>query len=382
MGDADVEHELRESVGGLLDSRCALDAVRALTEEGPGWDEALWAELTEMGVIGLATPEEDGGEGGGMALAVAVQEELGRRLAPAPAWSSLVAQAVLRVADSDVARALLPEVASGAAPATVVTGRGVNGWSVAEPVRATSDASGAWRLDGEAPVVVEALGSRHFLVAARGPDGPRWFVAAGAAVSVRPVLGLDPTRPLSSVEFGATPAQPLCAGDGFEPLLAAARRTALTALAADAVGVANAATRLGVEHAKERRQFGRPIGTFQAVSHRLTDMFVGVETARALVRAAATALDDAAQDGAAPAPDNELDLAVELAASAALDAAVAATQGCVQVHGGMGITWEHPAHSYLRRAKADEALIAWPDRLRDRAAGRIVAAARRRLTTS
>lgn len=371
----EVEDELRQAVSALLEARCPLDAVRALTEKGDGWDESLWRELVAMGVVGLPTAPQDGGEGGGTVLVVAVQEELGRRLAPVPLWSQVTAQAVLRAAGDTCSRELLRDVASGART-VVVTGRTVDGWTAAGTVRAVRDASGGWSLEGTVPVVAEATGATLHLVAAVSDEGPRWF--AVDAATVRTVQGLDPTRPLADVVY-ASSARPVGGSDRFEAVLAAARRTALTVLAADAVGVADAATALAVQHAKERRQFERPIGSFQAVSHRLADMFIGVESARALVRAAAEAVDEGEEDAA---PRQDVDLAVEVAASHAFDAAVAAAQGCVQVHGGMGITWEHAAHSYLRRAKADSALVAWPDRLRDLAAGRLTKAARERIAAS
>ncbi|MCM3924744.1 acyl-CoA dehydrogenase, partial [Frankia sp. AiPs1] len=163
----------------------------------------------------------------------------------------------------------------------------------------------------------------------------------------------------------------------FAAVLAAARRVALTLLAAEAVGVSAQCTDLAVDYAGSRHQFGRPIGTYQAISHRCADMFVGTEAARALVAAAAQALDEADGSAQGPADTDELDVTVALAAAEALDAAVGAAQGSLQVHGGIGFTWEHPVHHYLRRAKSSEALIAAPDRLREQAASRLVAAARR-----
>ncbi|WP_235947125.1 acyl-CoA dehydrogenase family protein [Candidatus Frankia alpina] len=158
-----------------------------------------------------------------------------------------------------------------------------------------------------------------------------------------------------------TPATLLAGPAEFAAVLAATRWVALTLLAAEAVGVSARCTELAVDYAGIRHQFGRPIGTYQAISHRCADMFVGTEAARALVAVAAQALD----------------AAVALAAAEALEAAVGAAQGSLQVHGGIGFTWEHPVHHYLRRAKSSEALIAAPDRLREQAASRLVAAARR-----
>ncbi|WP_261576457.1 acyl-CoA dehydrogenase family protein, partial [Frankia gtarii] len=200
---------------------------------------------------------------------------------------------------------------------------------------------------------------------------------AGVAVRVEPLDVLDATRPLARVTLN-TSATLLAGPAEFAAVLAAARRVALTLLAAEAVGVSARCTELAVDYAGIRHQFGRPIGTYQAISHRCADMFVGTEAARALVAAAAQALDAAgATTDGATTDGGELEVAVALAAAEALDAAVGAAQGSLQVHGGIGFTWEHPVHLYLRRAKSSEALIAAPDRLREQAASRLVAAARR-----
>ncbi len=411
MDTTEAEDELRDALARLLRERCDIEQVRGIAAAPGGWDRQLWSELSAMGVVGLAAPAEHGGEGAGLALLAVAQEELGRRVAPVPLLSSAIAQAaLLAVVDgiapgAAAAAALLPAIASGLTPAAVAVGRTVDGWTPLATVRA-EQVAGGWELTGTAPVVADATAARALLVAATTDTGPALFAVdvpasagegagagdgaagggggngdgdgvAGVAVRVEPLDVLDATRPLARVTLN-TSATLLAGPAEFAAVLAAARRVALTLLAAEAVGVSARCTELAVDYAGIRHQFGRPIGTYQAISHRCADMFVGTEAARALVVAAAQALDAAgATTDGATTDGGELEVAVALAAAEALDAAVGAAQGSLQVHGGIGFTWEHPVHLYLRRAKSSEALIAAPDRLREQAASRLVAAARR-----
>jgi alkylation response protein AidB-like acyl-CoA dehydrogenase len=396
-----IESELREALGALLREHCGTEAVAAVADGPDEWDRGLWNHLAVMGVPGLAVPAESGGEGAGYALAVVAQEELGRRLAPVPTVSLLAVQAALAAAGGPAAERWLPRTSSGDMTAALVTGRGTDGWS-ASGVLAEDAGDGNWTVHGEVPVVAEAAGADLLLVAAGGPHGPVLLAVetgnggtgdgrdgdgrdgdgrdgdgrdgdgrdgkgeSGGPVRISQVDSLDPTRPLAAVSFDHVPAQLIADAGRFAEVLEAAERAALLALAADAVGVAAEALDLAVEHARTRQQFGRLIGSFQAISHRCADMLIAVESARALVTAAAAALDESGPDSGT---------AVRLAAAEALDAGVAVAQGNLQVHGGMGFTWEHPAHRYLRRAKAAQALIALPDRLRDRVAGDLLSAA-------
>jgi alkylation response protein AidB-like acyl-CoA dehydrogenase len=376
-----IEPELREALGALLREHCGTEAVAAVADGPDEWDRGLWNHLAVMGVPGLAVPAESGGEGAGYALAVVAQEELGRRLAPVPTVSLLAVQAALAAAGGPAAERWLPRTSSGDMTAALVTGRGTDGWS-ASGVLAEDAGDGNWTVHGEVPVVAEAAGADLLLVAAGGPHGPVLLAVetgnggtgngrdgkgeSEGPVRISQVDSLDPTRPLAAVSFDHVPAQLIADAGRFAEVLEAAERAALLALAADAVGVAAEALDLAVEHARTRQQFGRLIGSFQAISHRCADMLIAVESARALVTAAAAALDESGPDSGT---------AVRLAAAEALDAGVTVAQGNLQVHGGMGFTWEHPAHRYLRRAKAAQALIALPDRLRDRVAGDLLSAA-------
>ncbi|SEG88666.1 Acyl-CoA dehydrogenase [Thermomonospora echinospora] len=361
-----IEKDLREALGRLLAERCDHEHVAALADGPQEWDRDLWAELAAMGLPGLVVPPEHGGEGMGFALAAAAQEELGRRLAPVPAMSTTAVQAALLASgDSAEAARWLPRLTSGEVTAAVAAGRTVDGWAMADDVRATR-APGGWRLSGRVPVVADAAAAGLLLVAAGADGDPALFLVDATVKGVRidRLDALDPTRPLAGVRMDGVPAGRLAGHEEFTEVFQAAERAALVLLAADAVGVAAQAMDMAVEYAGTRRQFGRAIGSFQAISHRCADMLVAVESSRALVAAAAASLDDPSEDTA---------VAVDLAAAHALETAVRVTGGCVQVHGGMGFTWEHPAHRYLRRAKAAESLVALPDRLRDRAAAALVA---------
>ncbi|MFE5027457.1 acyl-CoA dehydrogenase family protein [Streptomyces sp. NPDC056656] len=355
---AEIEDELRAGLRRLLADHCSAEAVAVWSDSARTTAPELWHELAAMGVPGLPVPEASGGSGADWALTAAAQEELGRRLAPVPTVSGFAVQAALSAAGTHPDA--LAALAGGEARAALAVGRTDDGWTPA-PGLAATERSGGWTLDGSVPVVAEAAGATLLLAAA----GDRLFLVDAAAVRLDPVDALDPTRPLSRAVFAATAARPVCGPGEAARVLAAAQRTALVMLAADAVGVAAETADLAVAYARTRRQFGRPIGSFQAVSHRCADMAVAVASARALVAAAAEALDGPL--------DADTEIAVALAASDALDTAVAVAAGCIQVHGGIGFTWELPVHRYLRRAKAAQCLIAQPDRLREQAAHALLA---------
>lgn len=382
MSDAEIEKDLRDALRRLLARHSGVEAVAALADRSAAWDPDLWTELAGIGVPGLPIPADQGGEGAGWPLATAALEELGRRLALVPASSTYAVQAALVAASAPGTTPYLERLAGGRLAGAVAAGRTTDGWTPAGDLRAARR-DGVWRLDGTVPAVADAASAGVVLAAAHTDGGAALFLVditavpdghatspdpvdpgepAGPSVEVRLLDSLDPTRPLAAVTLRHYPAHLVAGPDRFAEVLRTAEHASLLGLAAEAVGVAAEATDMAVAYAGTRRQFGRLIGSFQAVSHRLADMFVETESARALVAAAAQALDDPRTDAA------ETEIAVCLAAAHALDTAVQAAQGCLQAHGGMGFTWEHPAHRYLRRAKAAQAAVALPDRLRERAA--------------
>ena len=334
--------------------------VRTLLERAAGGD--VWRLLAEqVGALGLAIPEEYGGAGFSVLETHVVLEELGAALA-APAFLSttLAAQAIL-AGDSAQARSeLLPGIAEGQTRAAVAWG-GV--------VEAASEA-GSWRLTGAADHVLDAGESGLFVVPARMPDshggpprepgtgrrmpqefgaisGHGLFVVAAADAAVEAVETVDPGRPQARVEFHRSPATLL----GADPLLLdRILDLACVAISAEQVGAAQRAFDLTLAYAKQRVQFGRPIGSFQAVKHRLADMFTLLESARSASYAAAFAA----------ASGHELTVAASRAKAYCSDAFSTIAGEAIQLHGGIGITWEHPIHLYFKRAHTTAQLFGTP----------------------
>ena len=320
--DADTD-ELRDVVRAFLAKHCPPEP-----REQPGWDPAVWSRFAgELGVAALDVPEHLGGAGATFREVAAVAEETGRCVARLP-WfgTAVLAVGVLRqLGDA----ALLGRLASGESTGTL----------------AEADASlENGRLTGTAARVIDGATADVLLVAAGGglhlvePDAP--------GLTRTPVRALDPSRPLATLTFEATPARELVADAGG--LLARVRTRAGAALAAEQTGGAAAATDAAVAYAGERIQFGRPIGTFQAIKHRCADMAVRVEAARsASLWAAATVADD----------DPEASLAAATAGVVCGEAYTWVAGESVQVHGGIGFTWEHPAHLHVRRAATGAVLL-------------------------
>jgi alkylation response protein AidB-like acyl-CoA dehydrogenase len=295
--------------------RLAYDTPRGFTDEG-------WARICELGWPALLVAEEHGGLGLGVVELAVVQEELGAALAPSPFLSTVVAAALIADAGSDAQRDhWLPALAAGETRGTVATLRENGGWS------AVPDADGA-----------EVIVAR---------DGERWALVTDSRAEA--VEALDPTRKLWRVQAeGDLEAMP---GDGSR-----ARDIAAVALAAESAGVARRAMDMGVQYAKEREQFGRPIGAYQAVSHACAQMLLEVEGARSTALYAAWALDHEPESGP---------LAASMAKAYASDAGWRVPAASLQVHGGIGFTWEHDLHLWLKRGKANAYL--WGDAREHRA---------------
>ena len=316
---SDDEQSLADAVRALCGGRFPLEQVRAgeQTGEGPdGKGAALdaegWAELGRAGIFTVQQPEDAGGTGLGMAAAAVVFEELGRALVRGPLVASNLAAGLIAGAD--------------------------DGTSIVGAVRRPNGASAhRFGTDGIAPVLVAHLDSLSALVVVDTDAGTLSAVDPATLVAEPLTRSLDPLTPLWRVEQ-LPGGERLTAGDG-----ARWRRDAAVLLGAQAVGLATATLEMAVAYAKEREQFGKPIGSFQAVKHICADMLVRAETARAAVYAAAVTIDQP-----------EVGDAERAAAGAGLLAAEAAQangRSCIQVHGGMGFTWEVPAHLYLMRAR-------------------------------
>jgi alkylation response protein AidB-like acyl-CoA dehydrogenase len=317
FGLTDDQEEIRRTAREFLAARYPLEEVRRLAmSEERGFTDAQWAEIVEMGWPELASDESLGA----VELAV-VAEELGFALAPTPLQSTWAARLLLAQAGR---LERLPEAGRGTValfdadvdePATADADGRLTGAKLAVPDAATAE------------LIVVFAGERHFVVGAGDPG-----------VAIEPAEALDPTRRLATVRFDRAAAEEL--GGDFEP----AWQAVAIATAAETVGVAERALRMSVDHARERHQFGRPIGVNQAVSHRCAQMLLEVEGARAIVYWAAWARDQEPETA---------DVAVPAAKAYASDCGARVTSSALQVHGGIGFTWEHDLHLFLKRAQSN-----------------------------
>jgi 3-oxochol-4-en-24-oyl-CoA dehydrogenase len=349
------EHEaLRAATRDLLARHGHEQAVREAMEADSGYDPELWRRMAEVGLQGLAVPEEFGGAGGGIVELAVVMEEMGRSLYCGPFLSSAVmASTALAAVDDPVARKYLPDICAGSLLATVADIGLLAGDERSRTVVADGDRSA--RLDGRVGYVLDGHVADLFVVTAIHEGRPGLYLAEARSAGVTTTLlpTMDLTRKLAAVEFSGAEAQRLGTPADASFALTQVRRLATITLAAEQVGGAQRMMELAVAYAKTRVQFGRTIGSFQAVKHRCAEMAVDVEAARsAAYHAIATAADEPG--------GNALAIAASIAHSYCSEAFTRVTADCIQVHGGIGFTWEHPAHLYYRRAKSSELLFGSP----------------------
>ncbi len=379
---SDTERALANSLNSLLADRASLDKVLARTESPETYDDSLWqAVAADLGCAGLLIPERDGGAGASYREAASAAEALGGSVAPVPFLGSAV-----------VATAALLSVASGAQPEGTPHSASSSGTPFT-PARAATDLlrrmadgsltvalaaafatppasafptsvrvagprpgdaeKGVARLRGTVSGVADALPASVLLVPADGVPQALYVVdMSDRGVAKAPVVSLDMTRQLCDLSFDDAPGTLLASGAAASRAVGAALTAGAAVLAAEQVGLAQRCLDMTVGYVKERRQFARPVGSFQALKHRLADVWVAVSQARAASRYAAACL-------ASGHPDTEV--AVAVAKAYCSETAVLAAQECVQMHGGIGFTWEHPAHLYLKRAKADSIAFGTPD---------------------
>ncbi|MFD4605501.1 acyl-CoA dehydrogenase family protein [Streptomyces sp. NPDC058464] len=371
------EHEeLRATLRRFLADKAPSEAVRRSMESADGYDPALWRRMSdELGLLGLALPEEYGGFGGGPVELGLVLEELGRALLPSPylATVALAGQA-LAVSGDDTAKARwLPAIADGSLTGTLALAEESGSWHV-DDVRAGAvpDRGGAGnRVSGTKMFVVDGHSADLILVVARAATGPRLFAVEGTAPGVTRTRleTLDPTRRLARIDLDGALAQPV--GPKAADTTAYLRRVtdlAVVALAAEQAGGAQACLDAAVAYAKVRVQFGRPVGSFQAVKHKCADMLLKVEAARsAAYHALSVAATNPLQSG--ESSESPLSAAAAVAAVCCADAYTHAAKENIQIHGGIGYTWEHDAHLHLKRAKSSEQLFGSPATHRRRLAG-------------
>jgi alkylation response protein AidB-like acyl-CoA dehydrogenase len=368
MTYSEHETELRAAVRSVLEDRAGFDDVLARTETPQTYDTALWRTLAaEVGCAGLLIPESLGGAGASFREAAVVAEEAGRAVAPVPYLGSavLATVALLSAAEADAAgdhaRELLAELAAGTTTAALAAPfASVPGVRLSPAVRigpqADGDGNGIYRLSGSVAGVADALPADVLIVPADGvPFGLFAVRTAERGAAMRPVVSLDMTRQLADISLDNVRASRVAAGPGAEQAMAAALRAGAAMLAAEQLGLADRALEITLAYVKQRHQFARAVGSFQAIKHRLADWWVAVTQARAASRYAAACLAEADPDTA---------VAVALAKAACSDTAVLAAQEMIQLHGGIGFTWEHPAHLFLKRAKSTSIALGTADRHR------------------
>lgn len=356
------EHDLiRSTARQFLDERLGMETVRDLMMSEEGFDPVIWKEMADMGWAGLAISEDHGGAGFGPVEMSVLLEEMGRALTPGPFFSSavLATTAIQEVATPEQCADLLPSLASGQQVATLAIFEKTHDWTPDVPSTTATRTENGWRVDGRKRAVLSGEAADTILVTAATDDGVGLFVVDGDApgVEIEPEPVLDLTRRQSTLKLDSVTVDDGArlgggdAGPGLERALSVAR----LALAAEQVGGAEACMEMSVDYAKTRHQFGRPIGSFQAIKHRCANMLMKVEHARSAAYYAARVAED---------PD-ELVLAAPLAAAVASEAYVWVAGETIQVHGGIGFTWEHDAHVYLKRAKASSLLFGSPGYHRD-----------------
>jgi len=353
----DEQQAIKSTAHDFLASRFKSERLREIAASESGFDESSWKEMAELGWAGLALPEEWGGQGLGVVDLAVLFEELGYVCAPSPLLSNTIAGLALAVGGSDEQKEhWLRPLAEGALRGTPAL---VDAAGPTEPMKFSMAAGDA--LSGEKTLVMDAASADFFLVATA--DGGRHIVEQGSdGVAVTAEESIDPTRRLFSVRFdGVRPAATLPgSGEDFKPVFL----RACVALAAESTGLAQRALEMSVAYAKDRQQFGRPIGAYQAVSHRCAQMLLETENSRSAVYGAAWAAD---------AEPESLPLAASMAKAYASDAGWRVPDMAIQVHGGIGFTWEHDLHFFLRRGRANAASLGDAKWHRERVAAAVLA---------
>ncbi|MHB8680649.1 MAG: acyl-CoA dehydrogenase family protein [Acidimicrobiales bacterium] len=348
------QQALAESVRDFVEAEIPISLVRQVVEEGKEPDE-LWARMVALDWPALAVPEADGGIGLGQVELAVVAEQLGRVLCPAP-FLATAAQFVPAVAEAGTAEQrhrFLGAVAEGSLTGTLAVTEQSGRWGDVETV--ASPAAGGWRLNGEKHHVFDAGRATEIVVSARQPgttgaNGIGLFVVPQESCEIRPFHSVDASRQLATVQLHdveVDESRALGGGPGTSALTCVLR-CVTTALAAEMVGTSQAIFDIVLAYVQEREQFGVKIGSFQAVKHKLANMYVALESARATAYFAAAALDE---------DDERAAVAVSMAKSSAGDCQKLMAQEGIQCLGGIGYTWEHDMHLFVKRQKAQAALF-------------------------
>ncbi len=355
----DEQQAIKSTAREFLAARYRSERIRELAASEHGFEQSDWEEMAELGWPGLALPEEWGGQGLGIVDLAVLFEEMGYALAPSPLLSTTVAGLALAAVGDDAQRERwLRPLASGEARGTVALFEAGSSATIGDFGMQPGAAGDATVLDGEKVLVMDAATADFFLVATA--DGRRHLVERGAdGVTVSAESSIDLTRRLHSVRFDGVRVEPEATlAGGQEDYLPVLWR-ACVAVAAESTGIAQRTMEMAVEYAKDRQQFGRPIGAYQAVSHRCAQMLLETENSRSAVYGAAWAAD---------AEPESLPLAASMAKAYASDAGWRVPDASIQVHGGIGFTWEHDLHFFLKRGKANAATFGDARWHRDRVA--------------
>ncbi len=352
---SEEQEMLREGARRFLSERCPIDRVREIVETDTGFDSELWDAVADQGWSAMHIPEEYGGAGFSYAETAILLHELGRVLAPIPFLSSaiLAAEAVLTGGSEAQKAEWLPALAAGEAIGTLAVAEPGGGWDeAAVATTAVADGDG-FAITGTKSFVTAGHMADLLIVAARLEGEVGLFLVAGDAVASTKLVTLDTTRTQATIELAGSAAVRL--GTAGWDVVERVYDVAGAALAAEAVGGLERVLEMAVGYAKERKQFGRAIGSFQAVKHLCADMLVGLESARSAAGYAVWALATGSEELAVAAP---------LAKSYCSEAYFKAAGDNIQIHGGIGFTWEHDAHLYFKRAKSTELLLGSPARQR------------------
>jgi alkylation response protein AidB-like acyl-CoA dehydrogenase len=362
----DEQQAIKSTAHDFLASRFKSERLREIAASDDGSDEAGWREMADLGWAGLALPEEWGGQGLGIVELAVLFEEMGYALAPSPLFSNTIAGLALSLCGSDDLREryLRPLAAGDKRGTPALWDAGSPGHPGGFRLAAEEDGDGVV-LTGEKVLVMDAVGADFFLVATA--DGRRHLVESGAdGLTVEPETSIDPTRRFYSVRLEGVRVDPAATLPGEAADYFAVFHRLCVALAAESTGIAQRTMEMAVEYAKDRQQFGRPIGAYQAVSHRCAQMLLETENARSAVYGAAWAAD---------AEPESLHLAASMAKAYAGDAGWRVPDASIQVHGGIGFTWEHDLHFFLKRGRSNAAIFGDSKWHRERVADAVLARA-------
>ena len=357
----DEQEEFRSILRRFLEDKSPATEVRRLMETDDGCNRAVWRQLSgELGLTAVHIPESYGGQGFGIVELGITLEEMGRVLLCAPYFASTVmaATAILNAGSEDQKRALLPAIAAGETVATLAVAEDSGQWNAAGVTATATTANGNYKIDGVKSFVLDGHTADRIVVAARAPgstgtEGLSLFTVASDArgLTRTPLTTLDPTRKLARLEFKSVPAELLGEAGAAAGPLACTLDLAAIALASEMVGGAEKLRESAMEYAGMRMQFGRPIASFQVTKHKAADMLVDVELAKTAAYYAAEAADD---------NDPDLPALASLAKARASEAYMQMAIHTVQIHGGIGFTWDNDTHLWFKRAKSSEVFLGDP----------------------